>query len=267
MLDSDGDGRHELINMEQPVHAVNPPLPQPGWAGWGGARARATPSRAPCSTCGATRGYHFFGDLNRDGLDDSVLPYYRPPGATATLQVQLNSGNGFGTRQTVAPAAGYGAPDPIPGPLLTTGSGRRTSTTTAAKTCSSFHEGTPRARRHTHGLQLYLWRDTAFVRAPLTRHRLQASAIRDNRSSLDWTGTARCDTRPRQHRRRPEALFRRRGVPDQLIGSVTWPSVSGARSATRRWPTVPQHTPGHCTIRSLVLTAGWQIVAQHQVIS
>ena len=146
--------------------------------------------------------------------------------------VQLNSGNGFGSRQAVTPPTGYGAPDSFPRSIPTAACGSRTSTTTAAKTCSSCTE---RPRPACQLLRVDGHRLRQRTGQPGHRVRPEREGFNVPAAGLERQRNAR----PRQQRRRQAlpCIQRLGGVPDRLtaIGEASY--RGGWRSSTPRWPT------------------------------
>jgi RHS repeat-associated protein len=265
-VDTDGDGRTELISAEQITG-------EPGWVSWGLNAAGDVVNRL-VNLRGARWGVHF-GDINGDGLVDAVFPNDSPdhPGE---LRVQLNSGNGFGSRLTADSPDGYTAPpyviSPVPQKPLTdvgvrvvdfNGDGR--------DDVLVFHGGEPNHGNTGKGLQVYTWTDNAFVRAELNLGIGEsAGGSWENTQVLDLDGDGMLDLINADKDGRLRAFRRKGGVPDQLI-RIGYGYPRGRTEI--RYNTLANgadravHTPGTCTYPQTCPVSGGSVVAEHRVTS
>ena len=161
-----------------------------------------------------------FGDVNGDGLVDAVLPNGLDSDDPDELRVQLNSGNGFGSRLTAPSPAGYRAP-PFSGVAASmTGCGWSISTATDATTCWCSMRATPNPRGHRHGG----CRSTCGRTTPSSGLRSTSRSVHptgsswDNTQVLDFDGDGALDLVNVGTDGRLRVFKRLGGVPDRLIG-------------------------------------------------
>ncbi len=262
-VDTDGDGRTELISAEQITG-------EPGWVSWG-LNAQGDVVNRLVNLREARWGIHF-GDINGDGLVDAVFPNDSPdhPGE---LRVQLNSGNGFGSRLTADSPDGYTAPPyiipPVPQKPLTdvgvrvvdfNGDGR--------DDVLVFHGGKPNHGDTSRGLQVYTWTDNAFVRAELNLGIGEGTGGSwENTQVLDLDGDGTLDLINADKDGRLRAFRRLGGVPDQLI-RIGYGYPRGRTEI--RYTTLADrkvHIPGTCTYPQTCPVSGGSVVAEHSVAS
>lgn len=260
-LDSDGDGRAELLSLKgsSPADyryesfglntAGQVVIKQPINI------ARPTPTSAD------TMDLHF-ADVNGDGLTDAVYPL-------SGLTTQLNSGNGFGPLRP-GPAQYSNPAGPWQGPpdrgvriVDFNGDGR--------DDVLVFHDGTPTGPGdYQRGLQLYVWQDGGFVRVPVNRaldrvpepgsfeswHAAQPLDI-DGDGMLDLVHVE--DGAP-DHLR---VLKRRGGPPDQLLGVGV--GAVGPRVQIAYTGLADAAVPGQCSYPQNCPVSGGSVVLRHQV--
>jgi RHS repeat-associated protein len=270
VLDSDGDGRSELVSMTRPVPPIDPPLTQPGWTGWGlfagtneGVEGRSL------NVWGHSIRTHF-GDVNGDGLDDAVYPYYRrDPGGQVALQVQLNSGDGFGSRHTTTPPAGYVPPDPISGLEPDKGVRIADFNNDGRDDVLVFHEGTPTGPDDTsRGLQLFVWNDNRLERADLSQGIGNDAIVGwSNAQPLDWDGDGVLDIVHVDSGGNLSVYRRLGGVPDKLagVGDTLYRDRVEVEYSTLGDRT--DHVPGTCSYPQSCPTVGDSIVKRHRLTS
>jgi RHS repeat-associated protein len=257
-VDTDGDGRTELIASTG----------GPGWTSWGlHAYADAVQVR-PLNLEEPPTGIHF-GDVNGDGLVDSVQPYGFD--ADDGLRVQLNSGNGFGSRFTAPSPDGYSK-------LLFHGYLRDNGVRVVDFNGDGrddvlvFHSGKPKPGDTWRGLQVYLWTDNAFVRAPLDLEIGDPNLGEwDNTQVLDFDGNGALDLVNVGTDGRLRAFQRLGGVPDQLIGigdvSSRGRTEISYTTLADRTPARRVYTPGTCDYPLTCPISGTSVVAEHSITS
>lgn len=249
-VDTNGDGRTELLS---PVHGA------PGWVSWGlsAADGEQNVQKRLLNLRGGPTTTHF-GDINGDGLVDSVLPQRLPTDVRDELRVQLNSGNGFGSRLTAPSPPGYRAP-PSHGTLEDVGVRVVDFNGDGRDDVLLFHPGRT---------DLYLWADNAFVRAPLDLNIGEPIGQQwNNTQVLDLDGDGALDLVNAGTDGRLRAFQRLGGVPDQLIGIG---DVSSAGRTEISYTTLADravHTPGtlFCSYPRNCPISGGSVVASHRV--
>jgi len=259
VLDRDGDGRAELLSKDPPPH-------RPGWYSWGLQKRSLFRERSTANLWGVPSKTHF-GDLNGDGLQDAIYPYDSAlPGGPVTLQVQLNSGNGFGPRLVASPSVGYAPPDAV-GPLSDSGVRIADFNSDGRDDVMVFHDGTPTGPQDTaHGVQLYEWQDSRFVRAPLSQSigsRSQHGGW-NNTQVLDWDGDGALDL-VNSTGSNLRLFHRVEAVPDRLTGIG---NIHGHGRVEIGYTTLNNrgvHTPGICKYPQICPTGGRTIVSEHRV--
>jgi RHS repeat-associated protein len=265
-VDTNGDGRTELLSRRNTGA---------GWASWG---LRALPDRDPSggvqvglvNLSGGPTITHF-GDVNGDGLADAVLPNGLSSADPGELRVQLNSGNGFGSRLTAPSPGGYQAPHPYPASLRDAGVRVVDFNGDGRDDVLVFHAGKPDPGDTGEGLQVYTWTDNAFVRADLDLSIGSPDGISwDNTQVLDLDGDGTLDLANVGTDGRLRAFQRVGGVPDQLIriGSGSPRGRTDIRYTTlASRANVAVHIPGTCTYPQTCPISGGSVVAQHSVTS
>lgn len=262
-VDTNGDGRTELIGRSDTGE---------GWVSWGLNASDGdglVDAVRPVNLKGHPTTTHF-GDVNGDGLVDAVLPNAGED--EDELRVQLNSGNGFGSSLIAPSPPGYSAP--LAAPSLNdygirvvdfNGDGR--------DDVLVFHGGDPDPNDtpHYRGLQVYLWTDNAFVRAPVDLRIGDplGGPFWNNTQVLDFDGDGALDLVNDGTDGRLRAFQRRGGVPDQLIGIGDLASrgrteITYSTLAARTPGTQAVHTPGTCSYPLTCLTSGGSVVSSHQ---
>ena len=256
-VDTDGDGRTELISRRNTG---------PGWASWGLYAAGGVETRLVNLVGGPTVTH--FGDVNGDGLADEVMPDGLTSADPGELRVQLNSGNGFGSRFTAPSPHGYQAPNPFPASLRDDGVRVVDFNGDGRDDVLVFQPGPPILGHTWRGLQVYLWTDNAFVRAPLDLRIGDGIGIAwDNTQVLDFDGDGALDLVNAGTDGRLRVFRRLGGVPDQLtgIGDVSSRGRTEIRYATLADRTV--YTPGTCAYPLTCPISGGSVVAEHWVTS
>ena len=267
-VDTDGDGRTELIGKN---------FGGPGWVSWGLNAACGVETRGLNEACGVKnrlvnlRGgptTTHFGDVNGDGLVDSVLPHGLGPNSRDGLRVQLNSGNGFGSRFTAPSPHGYEPPDHFPASLGDDGVRVVDFNGDGRDDVLVFHGGNPRHGDTWRGLQVYTWNDNAFTRADLDLGIGEGIGISwENTQVLDFNGDGALDLVNVGTDGRLRAFQREGEVPDQLIRIGN----GSPRGRTEiRYTTLADrkvHTPGTCAYPQTCPISGGSVVAEHRVTS
>jgi RHS repeat-associated protein len=256
-VDTDGDGRTELISERRPGQ---------GWKSWGLYAAGGVETRLVNLVGGPTITH--FGDVNGDGLADAVIPHGLSSADPGELRVQLNSGNGFGSRLTAPSPPGYQAPNPFPASLRDDGVRVVDFNGDGRDDVLVFHGGNPRHGDTRRGLQVYMWTDNAFVRADLDLRIGDGIGISwENTQVLDLNGDGALDLVNAGTDGRLRVFQRVGGVPDQLIGigngsprgrtEITYTTLADRRV----------HTPGTCAYPLTCPVSGGSVVAEHRVTS
>lgn len=254
--DTDGDGRAELVD----------PRRNDAGAGWG-LNAAGGPENLSPNLWQGSAGRAHFGDVNGDGLEDFVLPHRPDEETPGKLQVQLNSGNGFGSRLHDTSPAGYVPPRfsgarPDLGVRLVdfNGDGR--------DDVVIFFPGKPFPGRADSGLQVYLWSDGRFVHAPVELEIGEDNGTAEgwnNTDVLDVDGDGTLDIVNAGTGGRLTLFKRLGGMPDLLtgIGDV---SVRD-RTEIDYSPLADRdvHIPAtDCTYPQICVGSGGAVVAQHR---
>ncbi|WP_186404734.1 FG-GAP-like repeat-containing protein [[Actinomadura] parvosata] len=271
-VDTDGDGRTELISSRQFSGA-------PGWVSWGRRASGDLTASGDVQVRllnlrGLPTSTHF-GDVNGDGLVDSVLPHQTDTNRRNELRVQLNSGNGFGSRFTTQSPPGYQEPQ-YPASLVDVGVRVVDFNGDGCDDVLVFHAGKPKPGDTWRGLQVYLWRDNAFVRAPLDLDiGSPLGAFWDNTQILDLNGDGALDLVNAGPDGQVRVFKRSGGMPDQLtaIGKVSSRGRTEISYTTLADRAV--HTPGSRTVDSPATCSyplacpisGGSVVASHSVTS
>jgi len=252
-VDTNGDGRTELINSQQLGGGT-------GWVSWGLSTAGDV-QVGRVNLLGLPTGTHF-GDVNGDGLTDSVLPHGLPGGVPNELRVQLNSGNGFGSPLTAPSPPGYQGP-PFPGSLVDAG----------IRIVDFNGDGRDDVLLLDSG-DLYLWTDNAFVRAPFELSVGRGlGAFWDNTQVLDYNGDGALDLvnvsadGADGSDGRLRVFKRLGGLPDQLIGIGDVSVRGGAEISYTTLADRAVHTPGSCEYPLICPISGGSVVALHSVTS
>ncbi|TCN36843.1 RHS repeat-associated protein [Kribbella orskensis] len=273
-MDANGDGRTELISRRDAGEL--------GWASWGLNAACGVQVRLGNAGCdvqvgllnltGGRRTTHF-GDVNGDGLVDAVIPHGLSSSDPGELRVQLNSGNGFGSRLTAPSPDGYQAPHPYPGSDYLRDDGVRVVDFNGdgRDDVLVFHEGNPGHGDTSRGLQVYTWTDNAFVRAELDLNIGSPSSPNganwDNTQVLDFDGDGVLDLVNAGTDGRLRVFQRLGGVPDQLIrignGSPRGRTEIDYTTLADR----DVHSPGNCNFPQTCPISGGSVVAEHRVAS
>ena len=269
-VDTNGDGRTELIS-ERGIGQ--------GWQSWGLNAACGVETRGPNADCGVqTRLVNLvggptithFGDVNGDGLADAVIPHGLNSGVPGELRVQLNSGNGFGSRLTTPSPHGYQAPHPFPGSLRDDGVRVVDFNGDGRDDVLVFEPGRPILGHTWRGLQLYTWNNNKFTRADLDLDIGNPHGIVwDNTQVLDFNGDGALDLVNAGTDGRLRVFQRQGEVPDQLtgIGDVSYRGRTEITYTTLADRKV--HTPGtsSCSYPLTCPISGGSLVAEHRVTS
>ena len=266
-VDTNGDGRTELIGVGNSDR---------GWVSWG-LRADGKEQVSSVNLVGGPISTHF-GDVNGDGLVDAVMP--NETSDHDELRVQLNSGNGFGS-PSIAPSPFNYAPPSFQGALVDTGVRIVDFNGDGREDILVFHAGKPSPGDTSRGLQVYLWTDNAFVRAPINLDigRSGQETWWGNTQVVDLDGNGVLDLVNVGTDGRLRAFKRSGGAPDQLIaiGEVS----SGGRTEIG-YTTLAVgygggtgggvgdravHTPGTCAYPQTCPRSGGSVVASHRITS
>jgi RHS repeat-associated protein len=151
VLDSDGDGRQELLQLQA---GVSPARFETFGVTDGEVTVRRDPINIPVRDAFGTELY--LADVNGDGLVDAVHPF-------DGLRVQLNSGNGYGDYIEGPP--GYDAPAPSTTSDFNVGVRTADVTNDGAEDVLILRDGEP--------VTVYTWRDGQFVRISLGHDAIQ----------------------------------------------------------------------------------------------
>ncbi len=247
-LDADGDGRAGLLvgNSTATPHRYD----------LFGVDAQGTASLVPAASAGvnlpyppptANPGDLTFADVNGDGLEDAVYPL-------SGLRVQLNSGHGF-SQMIPGPADYVSPPPPPPPPVGLPGS--------PVRVVDFDNDGRQdiMVLRGTGAIEVYKWRDGAFVRVPLS---VGASGY-ENTQTLDFDGNGVVDL-VRIASGHVQVLKRKAGPPDQLVSaSVTEGSGPRVEFDYTTLANSAVHTPGTCTYPQYCPKQGGSVVSEHRV--
>jgi RHS repeat-associated protein len=254
VLDTDGDGRAELVNRR---------IAGPGAASWG-LNPLGGPENGSPNLWG-TLVHANLGDVNGDGLSDLLLPHPLDATDPGELRVQLNSGNGFGSRLAAPSPPGYVAPEFFPGQqdpgvrVVDFNSDGRDDVLIFRS------DGDPE-----EGAHLYLWTGGGFVRADLDQRIGQYHGPAhgwDNTHVLDIDGDGALDLVNAGTGGRLTVFRRLGGVPDLLtgIGDVSYRDRVEVDYTTLADRDV--HIPGSCGYPLSCPTSGGIVVAEHRVAS
>ncbi|MFG2349551.1 FG-GAP-like repeat-containing protein [Streptomyces phaeochromogenes] len=254
-VDTNGDGRTELIGKS---------FGGPGWVSWGlnasgGVQVQLVNLRGGPTTT-------HFGDVNGDGLVDSVLPHRLDANRRDQLRVQLNSGNGFGSRFTTSSPPGYREPR-FPASQVDSGVRVADFNGDGRDDVLVFHSGKPNPGDTGRGLQVYLWKDNAFVRAPLDLNIGSPLGIFwDNTQILDLNGDGALDLVNVGTDGRLRGFKRLGGVPDRLIGIGDVSSRGRTEVGYTTLADRTVHTPGtiSCAYPLTCPIGGGSVVASHR---
>jgi RHS repeat-associated protein len=258
-VDTNGDGRTELISITGST---------PGWVSWGLNNSGDEVQVRQVNLQGRPVRTHF-GDVNGDGLVDSVLPHPQDQNGPDELRVQLNSGNGFGSRLTAPSPPGYHAP-PFAASLTDVGVRVVDFNGDGRDDVLVFHSGKPKPGNTDTGigLQVYMWTDNAFVRAPLNLNiGSPIGSFWDNTQVLDLDGDGALDLVNVGTDRRLRAFKRSGGMPDQLIGIGDTSSRGRTEISYTTLADRTVHTPGTCDYPLTCPISGGSVVASHRITS
>lgn len=261
-VDTDGDGRTELIGWQGGGR---------GYGSWGLNKFCGVQVRPSCDV--EVRQLNLqerfeaihFGDINGDGLVDSVQPYGID--ADDGLRVQLNSGNGFGSRLAAPSPDNYRKQLR---PLSLSDNGVRVADFNGdgRDDVLVFHSGEPGHGDIHRGLQVYTWTDNQFVRADLDLKIGSPNGPSwDNTQVLDMDGDGTLDLVNAGTDGLLRVFQRLGGVPDQLIEIGKGSPRGGITISYATLADIKVHTPGVCAYPLTCPVSGNSVVAKHSVTS
>jgi RHS repeat-associated protein len=239
-VDTDGDGRVQLLAPSA--------TRQHGWDSWG-LHAGGGPETPTANIEG--RLGHSFGDLNGDGLEDTVRI------GLDNFASQLNSGNGFAPTASSTIAAGFADSDGMR-VVDFNGDGREDLLLFYPGPSGGTADGE-------HGVQLYTWTDGGFARAPVSQT-ISDHADWEGTQPLDIDGDGALDLVHIGPFGEGLTVYRRLGgTPDRLI--QIGEAASGPQVNVRYTTLADRdvHTPGTCGYPLSCPVRGGSVVSGHDI--
>jgi RHS repeat-associated protein len=257
-VDTNGDGRTELVAWSSD-----------GYRSWGLSKSGEVQPRQ-LNLQEQPTAIHF-GDVNGDGLVDSVQPYGTDE--NDGLRVQINSGNGFGPRSAPIPDDEY-TKLPFPPSLSDNGVRVVDFNGDGRDDVLVFHGGKPIHGENDsatwRGVQVYTWTDNGFIRAAVLNFDIGSPLggnSWDNTKVLDMDGDGTLDLVNAGKNGRLKVFQRIHGVPDQLIEIGRGHPRGGAKIRYATLADRNVHIPGTCNYPQICPISGNSVVAEHQVTS
>ena len=256
-VDTNGDGRTELVAWSRD-----------GYRSWGLSKSGEVQPRQ-LNLQEEPTAIHF-GDVNGDGLVDSVQPYGTDP--DDGLRVQINSGNGFGSRLAPIPDDQYTKLE-FPPSLSDNGVRVVDFNGDGRDDVLVFHGGKPIHGEDDsatwRGVQVYTWTDNTFIRAAVLNLDIGSPLggnSWDNTQVLDMDGDGTLDL-VNASNGRLKVFQRMHGVPDQLIEIGRGHPRGGVKISYTTLADRNVHIPGVCTYPLTCPVSGNSVVAKHSVTS